>query len=293
MTSGRRRSSCTSWDMSITRGRCVPCYLRAMESLGALRDPEAVEPLTAALYRGEWWAPRRTARLRAAAASALARIGTPAAVEALRKAAASRLPRHPRRRAAGTRTAVAREQGRLMIDRWAAMTDKRMELADECLRRLAAAIRSATLYSSSHPIIAPQPDSPGRSSQRSSCQPADHYRWHRRQRSHRWRHADGKSGYVRRRGPTAAGRWHRAHHHRTRRGESTSSRASFDALASPSHSSSPTASPPPFPSLPHIRVGRVQVEERTGGNLGDMATIRQLYTRCGLSGQRRVGKRSP
>jgi HEAT repeat protein len=70
-------------------GPLRPVYLRAMESLGALRDPEAVEPLTAALYRGEWWAPRRTAQLRAAAASALARIGTPAAVEALRKAAAS------------------------------------------------------------------------------------------------------------------------------------------------------------------------------------------------------------
>jgi HEAT repeat protein len=70
-------------------GPLRPVYLRAMESLGALRDPEAVEPLTAALYRGEWWAPRRTAQLRAAAASALARIGTPSAIEALRKAAAS------------------------------------------------------------------------------------------------------------------------------------------------------------------------------------------------------------
>ena len=39
-------------------GPLRPVYLRAMESLGALRDPEAVEPLTAALYRGEWWAPR-------------------------------------------------------------------------------------------------------------------------------------------------------------------------------------------------------------------------------------------
>jgi HEAT repeat protein len=71
------------------KGPLRPVYLRAVESLGALRDPDAVEPLTAALYRGEWWAPRRTAQLRAAAASALARIGTPAAVEALRRAAAS------------------------------------------------------------------------------------------------------------------------------------------------------------------------------------------------------------
>ncbi len=72
------------------RGPLAPVYLRAIESLGALRDPEAIEPLKAALYRGEWWAPRRTALLRSAAATALARIGTPAAVDILREAAASR-----------------------------------------------------------------------------------------------------------------------------------------------------------------------------------------------------------
>jgi HEAT repeat protein len=71
------------------RGPLRLVYLRAMEALGALRDPEAVEPLSAALYRGEWWAPRRTAQLRATAALARARIGTPAALEVLQKAAAS------------------------------------------------------------------------------------------------------------------------------------------------------------------------------------------------------------
>jgi HEAT repeats/PBS lyase HEAT-like repeat len=71
------------------RGPLRPVYLRAMESLGALRDPEAVEPLSTALYRGEWWAPRRTAQLRATAALALARIGTPEALEVLQKAATS------------------------------------------------------------------------------------------------------------------------------------------------------------------------------------------------------------
>ncbi len=30
-------------------------YLRAIESLGALRDPAGVEPLKVALYKGEWW----------------------------------------------------------------------------------------------------------------------------------------------------------------------------------------------------------------------------------------------
>ena len=65
------------------RGPLNAIYLRAIESLGALRDPESVEPLKEALYRGEWWAPRRTAALRTAAAAALSRIGTPAAISVL------------------------------------------------------------------------------------------------------------------------------------------------------------------------------------------------------------------
>jgi HEAT repeat protein len=71
------------------RGPLRAIYLRAIESLGALRDPEGVEPLKAALRRGEWWAPHRTHVYRTAAATALARIGTPAAVEALKETAAS------------------------------------------------------------------------------------------------------------------------------------------------------------------------------------------------------------
>lgn len=52
-------------------------YLRAIEQLGQLKDPEAVQPLAEAFRRpGEWWAPRRTSALRAAAAAALARVGT-------------------------------------------------------------------------------------------------------------------------------------------------------------------------------------------------------------------------
>jgi hypothetical protein len=68
------------------RGALAKVYLRAIESLGALRDPAGVTPLRDALYKGEWWAPRRTASLRTAAASALARIGTPEAFEVLEEA---------------------------------------------------------------------------------------------------------------------------------------------------------------------------------------------------------------
>ena len=80
------------------RGPLVEVYLRAIESLGALRDPEAIAPLKEALYRGEWWAPRRNTILRTAAAEALARIDTAEAQAVLSEAASS----GPR----GVRTAV-------------------------------------------------------------------------------------------------------------------------------------------------------------------------------------------
>ena len=71
------------------RGPLSGVYLRAIESLGALRDPQGIEPLKESLYKGEWWAPRRTAAMRSAAAAALARIGTPEALAALDEAAGS------------------------------------------------------------------------------------------------------------------------------------------------------------------------------------------------------------
>src|SRR5262249_46557400 len=80
------------------RGELGPVFMRAIESLGALRDPAGVTPLREALYKGEWWAPRRTAALRTAAATALARIGTPEAFDALEEAvdpASARLPPPP------------------------------------------------------------------------------------------------------------------------------------------------------------------------------------------------------
>jgi HEAT repeat protein len=70
------------------RGTLAPVYLRAIESLGALRDPGGIAPLRDALYKGEWWAPRRTGALRAAAAAALARIGTADAIGVLDEAVA-------------------------------------------------------------------------------------------------------------------------------------------------------------------------------------------------------------
>jgi hypothetical protein len=71
------------------RGPLASVYLQAIESLGALRDPEGIEPLKEALYEGTWWAPRRTKTMRMAAAAALARIGTPDAHAVLEEAAAN------------------------------------------------------------------------------------------------------------------------------------------------------------------------------------------------------------
>jgi HEAT repeat protein len=68
------------------RGEFQPVYLGAIEALGALKAVDGVKALREALYRGEWWAPRRTASLRSAAAASLARIGTPEAIDVLEQA---------------------------------------------------------------------------------------------------------------------------------------------------------------------------------------------------------------
>ena len=79
-------------------GELGSAYERAIELLGHLRHATAVPALLTVLQRGEWWAPRRTAQLRATAATALARIGTPEAIAALTTASLSG-PRGARRAA--------------------------------------------------------------------------------------------------------------------------------------------------------------------------------------------------
>jgi hypothetical protein len=76
-------------------------YLSAVESLGLVGGPDAVEALKDALQQGDWMAPLRTRRTRAAAAHALRRIGTEPAIAALREATT----RGPR----GTRAAARAE----------------------------------------------------------------------------------------------------------------------------------------------------------------------------------------
>jgi hypothetical protein len=70
------------------RGPLVELHTQIMEALGTLGGhPDSVQALRAALYRGEWWAPGRTAALRRTAAAALRRIGTPDALAVLEEAA--------------------------------------------------------------------------------------------------------------------------------------------------------------------------------------------------------------
>src|SRR4051812_19981682 len=61
-------------------------YVSALEALGSFGGPDAVEALKDALQHGDWLAPLRTRRTRAAAAQALRKIGTEPAVGALREA---------------------------------------------------------------------------------------------------------------------------------------------------------------------------------------------------------------
>jgi HEAT repeat protein len=78
---------CHILERSKPRGR-AETHTQIMEALGALGPhAESIKTLRAALYRGEWWSPSRTAALRRAAALALWRIGSPEALHVIEDAA--------------------------------------------------------------------------------------------------------------------------------------------------------------------------------------------------------------
>ena len=69
------------------RGRLVQVHADIIDALGGLRaHPDSTRTLKDVLYRGEWYAPFRTAALRRAAAVALRRIGSPEAIAVLEEA---------------------------------------------------------------------------------------------------------------------------------------------------------------------------------------------------------------
>jgi hypothetical protein len=67
--------------------RDPPLYVTAVDALGGASTPDAIEALKVALYGGGWRTPFVTRRVRSAAARALRRIGSPAALDVLRAAA--------------------------------------------------------------------------------------------------------------------------------------------------------------------------------------------------------------
>jgi len=72
----------------LDRRRFPILYLSVIDALGSMKGAEAIDALKAALQHGDWWAPLRTRRARAAAARALRTNGTPEALDALRDASA-------------------------------------------------------------------------------------------------------------------------------------------------------------------------------------------------------------
>jgi len=70
------------------RGKMTGVHAQIIDALGSLTvHPESTRTLRTILYRGEWWAPVRTAALRQAAASALRQIGRPETLAILEDAA--------------------------------------------------------------------------------------------------------------------------------------------------------------------------------------------------------------
>jgi hypothetical protein len=72
----------------LNRAKHSQVYLAAIEALGTFGDPDSVDALKLALHHGDWWAPVRTRRARAAAAAALRNVGSAQALDVLRSASA-------------------------------------------------------------------------------------------------------------------------------------------------------------------------------------------------------------
>ena len=129
------------------RGRLRSVYLRAIEALAALKDPDrGARPDGGAAPRRMVGAGADTAPAHGGGGGA-GPDGHAGGGRDARRGGAHRLARRPPR---GPCTAQRREAATAMKGR--RMTPRTI-LADELLRRLAASVRSAQLYSKGHPII--------------------------------------------------------------------------------------------------------------------------------------------
>jgi putative nucleotidyltransferase with HDIG domain len=161
------------------------------------------------------------------------------------------------------------------------MTAPRAQLADEVLRRFAAALRSGQLYSKGHPIIARNLEALGAAIQQ----------------LHAIHHpivigvvgdeiivddvpvkADTLGGLVRRLKQISIERV------TIERGVTADEIATLvDAVTT--LEPRPNDKAPAFPSLPHVRVGRVTIEERSESATADMATFKRLYNEAATVAQ--------
>ncbi len=154
------------------------------------------------------------------------------------------------------------------------MSAPRFQLADELLRRLAASVRSAQLYSAGHPIIARNLESLSAAFQMlHGLQPTvtiglvgdevivDDMPMAK---------ADTLGSFVRRLQQAGVERI------TVDRGVTLEGITEFLAAITTVDVRSSDAERT-FPEIAHIRVGRVTVEERVEGSLTDMATIKRLY----------------
>jgi putative nucleotidyltransferase with HDIG domain len=156
------------------------------------------------------------------------------------------------------------------------MEDKRPGLADQFLRRFAAAVRSAQLYSARHPIIA---RNVGALSAAINVMHASQPTITVGIVGSEVVIGDVPVGKAESLGDVIR-RLRSAGIERLviERGVGIDEVAALvQALASVEARRIGSDGPSDFPSFPHIRVGQIQVEERVEGTLADMATIRRLY----------------
>ena len=157
------------------------------------------------------------------------------------------------------------------------MTAPRIQLADELLRRFAAALRSTQLYSKGHPIITRNLETlSGALQLLHSLQPSiviglvgdevivDDMPMAK---------ADTLGGFVRRLQQSGVERI------TIDRGVTIEEISTFiDAVTTiDTRNAGEDDAANAFPVMPHVRVGRVTVEQKIEGSLTDMATIKRLY----------------
>jgi putative nucleotidyltransferase with HDIG domain len=157
------------------------------------------------------------------------------------------------------------------------MTTPRQQLADELLRRFAAALRSGQLYSKSHPIIA----------RNLELLTAAFHQLHEQAPAIvigivgeeiivddvPVTKADALGGLIRRLKQISVERI------TIERGVTREEVATLLEAVTAMEAKT-DGEPPAFPELKHIRVGRVTVQDRVESDAADMATFRRMYTQA-------------